>query len=64
MAKGTSVMGIIAWVVGVLVSLAVGSGMIQEVLVIPGIPAIITVIAGWIVVIGAIVSVIMAIFSK
>ena len=64
MAKGTSVMGIIAWVVGVLVSLAVGSGMIQEVLVIPGIPAIITVIAGWIVVIGAIVSVVMAIFSK
>ena len=64
MAKNASVMGIIAWVVGVLISLAVGSGMIQQVLVIPGIPAIITVIAGWIVVIGAIVSVIMAIFSK
>ena len=59
-----SLMGILAWVVGVLVSLSVGSGMIQELLSIPGIPIIITVIAGWIVVVGAIVSVILAIFSK
>ena len=59
-----SLLGILAWVVGVLVSLSVGSGMIQEVLFIPGIPSIITVVAGWIVVVGAIVSVILAIFSK
>lgn len=57
-------MGIVAWIVGVLVSLAVGSGMIQGVLTVPGIPAVVTVVAGWIVVIGAIVSVIMAIFNK
>ena len=62
--SSTGILGIIAWIVGVLVSLAVGSGMIQETLKVPGIPNIITVIAGWIVVIGAIVSVVMAIFNK
>ena len=54
----------IAWIVGVLVSLAVGSGMIQGVLAVPFIPSIITAIAGWIVVIGAIISVIAALFGR
>ena len=63
MAQG-SLMGVIAWIVGILVSLAVGAGMIDQTLTIPGIPAIITIIAGWIVVVGAIISVIMAIFKK
>ena len=57
-------MEILIWVVGVLVSLAVGSGMINTVLTVPGIPEIITIIAGWVVVAGAIVSVIMAIFGN
>jgi purine-cytosine permease-like protein len=65
MAKaGIGLMGIVAWIVGILVSLAVGSGMIQEILTIPGIPAVVTVVAGWIVVVGAIVSIVMAIFGK
>jgi len=59
-----SIMGILAWIVGVLVSLAVGSGMIDMTLTIPAITPIITQVAGWIVVVGAIVSVILAIFSK
>ncbi len=50
--------------VSVLVSMAVGSGMIQKVLTIPGIPAIITQVAGWIVVVGAILSVISLMFSN
>jgi hypothetical protein len=58
------IVGIIVWIVGVLVALAVGSGMIDKTLAVPGIPTIITVIAGWIVVVGAIVSVILAIFGK
>lgn len=64
MAQNAGLMGVIAWIVGVLVSLAVGSGMITGVLAIPGIPDVITVVAGWVVVVGAIVSVIMAIFNK
>ena len=55
---------VITWIVGVLVSLAVGSGMIDGTLGIPAIPEVITVIAGWIVVVGAIISVILAIFNK
>ncbi len=56
-------LSLIMWIVGVLVSLAVGFGMTSGTLVIPFIPSIITVIAGWIVVIGAIVGVILAIMD-
>jgi len=59
-----TIVGIFAWVVGVIVALAVGSGMIDTTLVIPGIPEIVTVVAGWVVVIGAIISVILAVFKK
>lgn len=55
---------IFVWIVGILVSLSVGSGMIQKVLTIPGIPAIVTQIAGWVVVVGAVISVIAAIFHN
>jgi len=54
----------IAWIVGILVSLAVGSAMIQGVLAVPLIPQLITAIAGWIVVIGAIISIIAALFGR
>lgn len=59
-----NLIGILIWIVGVIVSLAVGSGMIDSTLRIPGIPGIITIIAGWIVVVGAIISVVLAIFNK
>jgi len=64
--KENSLIGIVTWIVGVLVALAVGSGMIgpNPVLTIPGIPEIITIVAGWVVVVGAILSVILAIFAK
>ena len=64
MQKENSLIGIMVWVVGVIVSLAVGSGMIDGTLSIPIIPSIITVVSGWVVVVGAIVSVILAIFNK
>ena len=53
-----------AWLTGVLVSLAVGFGMIDGVLPIQWLPNVVTVIAGWIVVILTIVSVILAIVNK
>jgi cytosine/uracil/thiamine/allantoin permease len=64
MAKGFNFSAFIAWIVGILVSLAVGSGMIQGILDVPFIPGIITILAGWIVVIGAIISVIAALFGR
>ncbi|MFH1521486.1 MAG: hypothetical protein ABIF18_00855 [archaeon] len=59
-----NLVGILTWIVGIIVALAVGSGMIDSTLSIPGIPGIITIIAGWIVVIGSITSLILAIFNK
>ena len=64
MAIETNLLGVVMWIVGVLVSLAVGFGMIDGVLVVRWIPSVITVIAGWIVVIGAIIGVITAIIRK
>ncbi len=64
MAKEKSTfIGIVMWLVGLLVSLAVGFGMIGKTLTIPFLPSIIVVIAGWVVVIGAIISLIAALFS-
>jgi hypothetical protein len=62
--KDNSLVGILMWVVGILVSLAVGSGMIDGSLSIPMMPQIITAVAGWVVVVGAIISVVLAIFSN
>ena len=61
MAKKASFLDAVMWVVGVLVSLAVGFGMTSGTLSIPYIPAIVTMVAGWIVVVGTILGVIMAI---
>ena len=62
--SGNNLVSILTWIVGVIVALAVGSGMINGILAVPGIPAIVTVIAGWVVVVGAIISIILAIFGK
>ena len=56
------------WLTGVLVSLAVGFGMIGNngvpILPIPYVPDLITVIAGWIVVVLTLISVILAIINR
>lgn len=54
----------VAWITSVLVSLAVGSGMINQTLTIPLVPNIITAIAGGVVVLGALVSILLAIFKR
>jgi hypothetical protein len=59
MAK-TGLLEVVMWIVGVLVSLAVGFGMISGTLTVPYVQVIVP-IAGWIVVIGTVVGVIAAI---
>ena len=59
MAKST-LLELIMWIVGVLVSLAVGFGMASGTLTVPYVQPIVP-IAGWIVVIGTIIGVIIAI---
>ena len=61
MAK-SSFLDVVMWIVGVIVSLAVGFGMISGALAIPYIQAIVP-IAGWVVVVGTIIGVISAIIK-
>jgi len=66
MAKGKPIANLVslaAWLTGILVSLAVGFGMISGTLTVPYIQAIVP-FAGWLVVILTIVSVILAIANK
>lgn len=60
----TKLMNLLVWLTGVLVSLAVGSGMINQVLVVGWIPEIVTVVAGWIVVVSALLGVVLAIANQ
>ena len=67
MARGKPISNLVnlgVWLTGILVSLAVGFGMIGETLTVPKIPEVITVVAGWIVVVLTIVSVVLAIADR
>ncbi len=59
-----NLVNIAAWITGVLVSLAVGFGMVDSVLTVRFIPTVVTVIAGWLVVILTVISIILAIANK
>ena len=63
MAKQKSLVGMLMWLVGVLVSLAVGFGMADGILYIKYIPTIVVSIAGWIVVIATLLGIVMAILD-
>ena len=65
--KGKPVQNLVAlavWLTGVLVSLAVGFGMVDGVLAVRWLPEVVTVVAGWIVVVLTIVAVVLAIVDK
>lgn len=67
MAKGKPVSNLVnlaAWITGILVSLAVGFGMVDGVLTVRFIPTIATMVAGWIVVVLTVISIILAIANK
>ena len=64
MAKKRGLFGAVVWIVGVLVSLAVGFGMVDGILTVRYIPLIITVIAGWVVVVGTLLGLIIALVGK
>lgn len=63
--KISKVINFIVWLVGVLVSLSVGAGMATRKLTLEllFIPSIITVVAGWIVIIGTILGIVLSLFS-
>ncbi len=55
---------VVVWIVGVLVGLAVGFGMIDNILSVRYIPMIVTQVAGWIVVILVLLSVLLKIIDS
>jgi hypothetical protein len=62
--KMKGVLNFVAWLTGVLVSLAVGFAMTGGTLTVPWLPSIITVVAGWIVVVTTLLSVILAVLKQ
>lgn len=58
------VLGFVAWLTGILVSLAVGFGMIDGVLSIRWIPGTVTMVVGWIVVITTLISAVLVIIKQ
>ena len=56
MAKKIKLLGFLFWLVGLLASLAVGFGLTSGVLAIPYIPLIVMQVAGWIIIISALIA--------
>lgn len=59
-----NILNLIVWATGILVSLAVGFGMIGGTLTVNYVPMIVTQVAGWIVVVTTVVGAIMAILKQ
>jgi len=58
-----NLIGLILWITGILVSLAVGFGMIDGTLGVRFIPEVVTAIAGWIVVVLTLLGLLLAILE-
>jgi hypothetical protein len=58
--KVAKLLNIVAWLTGVLVSLAVGFAMTGGTLTVPWLPTLVTQVAGWIVIVTTLVSVILS----
>lgn len=54
----------VVWLTGVIVSLAVGFGLIDGVLTVRWIPAVLTVISGWVVVVLTLLGLVLLLLKK
>jgi hypothetical protein len=59
-----SVMSLVVWLTGILVALAVGSGMVAGTLVVMYIPLVVTQVAGWIVIVLTVLGVVLKILDR
>jgi hypothetical protein len=62
--KVKGLVNLVAWLTGVLVSLAVGFAMTGGSLTVPWLPSVVTVVAGWIVVLTTLLSVVLAVLKQ
>tara|TARA_Y100000310_G_C20455862_1_gene703011 strand:- start:660 stop:860 length:201 start_codon:yes stop_codon:yes gene_type:complete len=58
------ILNFVAWLTGILVSLAVGFAMIDGVIAVRWIPEVVTMVAGWIVVVSTALSAVLAILKQ
>jgi hypothetical protein len=59
-----SVVNFVVWLTGVIVALAVGFGLVDGVLAIRWIPSVVTMVAGWVVVVLTVLGVVLALARK
>jgi hypothetical protein len=62
--KVKNLLGFVAWLTGVLVSLAVGFAMTGGTLTVPWLPSVVTAVAGWVVVITTLLSAVLALMKQ
>jgi hypothetical protein len=62
--KVKNLLGFVAWLTGVLVSLAVGFAMTGGTLTVPWLPSVVTMVAGWIVIVTTLLSAALALMKQ
>ena len=62
--KVKGLLGLVAWLTGALVALSVGFAMTGSTLTVPWLPTIVTVVAGWIVILTTVLSVVLVILKQ
>ena len=62
--KVAKLLNIVAWLTGIIVSLAVGFALTGKTLTVPWLPSIVTVVAGWIVIVTTLVSVVLSVMKQ
>ncbi len=62
--KVKNLLGFVAWLTGILVSLAVGFAMTGGTLTVPWLPLVVSQVAGWIVVVTTVLSAVLALLKQ
>jgi len=62
--KLNNLLRVTSWIAGTIVSLMVGFAMINKYIIIPNIPLLPVIIAGWVVIVTTVLNIILVIFKK
>lgn len=62
--KENNLIEFLIWVIGFIIVLTVGSNMINQKIIVPILPEIVTIIFGWFIIIATILTLILEIFNK
>jgi len=59
-----NILSFITWLTGIIVSLAIGFAMINKYIIIPHIPIIVLIVAGWFVIVTTLISIALVFVKK